>query len=226
MGNLCGFEQRGPFDRSSHAPLPVPTEWKPNFPDPFGRGNIVRVPEDQPTLACAIKAAQEGDRVLVAAGLYCETLLVDKALEIVGLGTRPADVCMKAIGATALTVCSRATCRLENIKLVVCNSYSDRSNQNHCVENSKGCSLQIERCVLEGGHSGIVNRGLAVLVQSEVRGCEGAGVQSVERSQLWMLQCNLHSHNKGLVLQVLAKLPSPSTSCGNLLCEQHLMLTD
>ena len=44
----------------------------------------LRVPEDHPTISAAIAAANAGDRIKVANGIYREQLLIDKPLEIEG----------------------------------------------------------------------------------------------------------------------------------------------
>jgi hypothetical protein len=44
----------------------------------------LRVPEDHPTISAAIAAANAGDRIKVANGIYRERLLIDKPLEIEG----------------------------------------------------------------------------------------------------------------------------------------------
>jgi hypothetical protein len=46
--------------------------------------NTLRVPQDYPTISAAIAAADAGDRIKVANGIYREQLLIDKPLEIEG----------------------------------------------------------------------------------------------------------------------------------------------
>ena len=149
--------------------------------------------------AAAIKAAAPGDRLIVAEGIYSETLLIDKALEIVGLA-HPSCVCIQAINATAVTV-SRAACRLENITLRVCGE--NCSDRDYCLANSSNSHVQLERCILEGGDGGLVNSGMAVLVATEIKCSQGSGVIGCEQSSLWMLQSSVHSHAlSGISIQV------------------------
>jgi len=60
------------------------TEPPTHVVDPFHRGDFTTISE-------AIKTAQPGDRILVRPGLYPESLVIDKPLEILGDGP-PADI--------------------------------------------------------------------------------------------------------------------------------------
>jgi F-box protein 11 len=62
--------------------------------DPWQRGDFT-------TVGAAIKAANPGDRILVRPGLYEESLVVDKPLEILGDGL-VSDIEIRARGAAAL----------------------------------------------------------------------------------------------------------------------------
>ena len=62
--------------------------------DPMGRG-------DHTTVGEAIKEAASGDRILVRPGLYQETLVIDKPLEIIGDGNLE-DIVVQAMGANAI----------------------------------------------------------------------------------------------------------------------------
>ena len=200
MGNLCSGDVglRAPFQGASeHANAPaVPAGWKPDWPTAFDNGTqaCLRVPDDQPTVACAIKAAKAGSRVLISAGIYSETLLVDKNLEFVGSG----DVCLRAIDATALSVSNGAACRLENMTIEVRGTHTkaqkNRLEEHSCVEVERGSALKLERCLLHGGHAGVRNGGLAIIMDSEIASSVGKGVVSDEQSKLWMLRCRVHSH--------------------------------
>jgi F-box protein 11 len=70
------------------------TEPPTHVVDPWGRGDFTTVRE-------AIRAAKPGDRIVVRPGLYEESLVVDKPLEIVGDGPLE-DIEIRARGAAAL----------------------------------------------------------------------------------------------------------------------------
>ncbi|NIO36603.1 PQQ-binding-like beta-propeller repeat protein, partial [Candidatus Bathyarchaeota archaeon] len=57
----------------------------------YGFGNIIRVPEDYPTVQEAIDVASPGATILIAPGLYHEYLIVDKPLTIYGMKGSSAD---------------------------------------------------------------------------------------------------------------------------------------
>jgi len=46
--------------------------------------STIRVPEDYPTIQAAVNAANPGDTVLVASGIYYEHVVVNKSLTLVG----------------------------------------------------------------------------------------------------------------------------------------------
>ena len=48
------------------------------------KSRVIRVPEDQPTIAAAMAAAQPGDTVKLAAGTYKETLVLKNGVRVVG----------------------------------------------------------------------------------------------------------------------------------------------
>ena len=54
----------------------------------------------------------------------------------------------------------------------------------------------IEDCILEGGYWGLLNSNsaLAIVVNSEIRGCFGYGIFAADRSTLWMENNNVHGH--------------------------------
>jgi F-box protein 11 len=70
------------------------TEPPTHVVDPWQRGDFT-------TVGAAIKAANPGDRILVRPGLYEESLVVDKPLEILGDGL-VSDIEIRARGAAAL----------------------------------------------------------------------------------------------------------------------------
>ena len=47
-------------------------------------GNIIKVPDDHPTIQAAIDAANDGDTILVAAGIYTENLSITQGVGLSG----------------------------------------------------------------------------------------------------------------------------------------------
>ena len=62
--------------------------------DPMGRADHITISE-------AVKEAASGDRILVRPGLYQESLVIDKPLEIIGDGNLE-DIVVQAVGANAV----------------------------------------------------------------------------------------------------------------------------
>ena len=101
-------------------------------------GQTVRsVPENYPTIQAAIDAADDGDRVLVAAGVYSEALIITKHVEVVGasrdstviqtsrFGTTGgscmlANIQLKATGVLSEAVC--VCCKIDGVLVVDCDT--------------------------------------------------------------------------------------------------------
>jgi len=76
------------------AEVTVKTEPPTHVVDPYQQGNFA-------TIGAAIRSAQPGDRILVRPGLYLESLIIDKPLEILGDGPT-ADIQIQARNAPVL----------------------------------------------------------------------------------------------------------------------------
>lgn len=86
-----------PAEGAQHAPAArttARTEPPTHLVDLYGRGDFTTVSE-------AITAARPGDRILVRPGIYTESLIIDKPLEILGEGSA-ADIQINARGAPAV----------------------------------------------------------------------------------------------------------------------------
>ena len=180
MGNLCGTAaafaaQGGGGASGAEAP---PAAWQPPpVPAAGARRSTLRVPEDCPSLAAAVKAAAAGDRIAVAINASALTL-ARAPCRLENLTIRVRDVA----GAAGGRGCA-------------------------CVDAGAGSRLLLEHCVLEGGRCGLQTSGTAVLVASEVCGSAETGVLGLAGSQVWMLRCSVHSHAlSGIHLQVRARV--------------------
>lgn len=162
------------------------TEPPTHVVDAYQRGDFATVSE-------AIEAAKPGDRILVRPGLYQESLLVDKPLEIIGDGPLE-DIEIRARNANALTF--RASIgRVANLTLRTAGSESvgvdilqgrldldgcDISSQAaSCVYIRDGADPRLRRNKIHDGKAYgvyVYDGGLGTLEDNEITGNGGSGV--------------------------------------------------
>lgn len=186
--------------------------------DPYHRG-------DFPTISEAIKAASPGDLILVRPGLYEESLIVDKPLEIIGDGPR-ADIEIRAHDASAL-VFKASIGRVSNLTL----RRTGGTGRSHGVTIFQG-RLELEKCDISsdslacvairdgadprlrgnkihgGRQSGvfIFNNGLGTLEDNEIFGNQFSGVEiktgsdpTLRRNQIYDNKVNgVYAYEGGL----------------------------
>jgi parallel beta-helix repeat protein len=100
----------------------------------YAIGDVVRVPEDYPTIQAAINAASPGDTVMVAPGVYHECLTINKPLTL--LGERGSDTTFEGGGSgIAITLLPGASGTI--IAGVVITNY----NQGILVVNANNCKI-------------------------------------------------------------------------------------
>lgn len=103
------------------------------------------------SLAAALRAAAPGSRIEVEAGLYTEPLVIDKAVEIVGLGS-VADVVIEA---------TRGTCLLMQAEHAVLRNLTLRGRMAEAGARFHTVNIPVGKALLEDCH--IVSHGLACL---------------------------------------------------------------
>lgn len=125
---------------------PAPTTGKTEPPthivDPFHRG-------DFPTIGAAVQAAKPGDRIMVRPGLYQESLVVTKPLEIIGDGPL-ADIEVHARGANVLRFAANIG-RVTNLTL----RQLGGSSTWYCVDITQG-RLELAGCDISSRSSACV----------------------------------------------------------------------
>jgi F-box protein 11 len=159
--------------------------------DAAGRGEFV-------TIAAAIASAQPGERLLVRPGVYQETLVVDKPLDIVGDGAA-AEIVVVAAERFAVRF-SAARALLSNV--TVRSSGSEAAVQIGGSIRIEGCDISsgewspcvkvrgeslahLARCKIHGGYDGIVVAGAkAVLEDNDIFRNKYAGVRLLESTDL------------------------------------------
>jgi F-box protein 11 len=156
--------------------------------DPYHRGDFTTVNE-------AIKAARPGDRILIRPGLYLESLMIDKPMEIVGDGLT-ADIHIEARDANVVTF--RASIgRIANLTLRQAGGGSIwygvdiaqgrleledcdiTSQSSSCVAIHNGADPRLRRNTIHDGHSygvDIYNQGRGVLEDNDIIANTFAGV--------------------------------------------------
>ena len=128
--------------------------WPVTWEDPAG--DVLRVPRDHATAQAAVDAARPGDRVVVAAGVYRERVLIeDKRVEVVG--QQGGGTTIECEGNANAVHCTGAASnvRLAHLTLRYCGGVTDRTRKG-AVQCSKGGTLQMESCdASSDGGSGI-----------------------------------------------------------------------
>lgn len=137
----------------------------------------IHVPADKPTIREAIEAAREGDTILVAPGLYRESLVVGKAVTIASRFLQSKDP--KDVEATVLdgekktvfTVPKGAEARIVGLTI-------RNGDDGVCVDGGK---VEVLHCRLLGNHEGISFEG----GRGVIRGCriEGSGDDGIDCDQ-------------------------------------------
>jgi nitrous oxidase accessory protein NosD len=180
--------------------------------DPFGGGPY-------PTIDAAIAAAEPGSRVVLGPGVYEQSIVIDKPIEL--LGTGAADVLVAAWGARVLSF-RAASGLIRNLTL-----RQTGGGDFHCVDISQG-RLEIEDCHIEGLGAPCVyiHEGAdPVLRRNQIRGGMRAGV-SIARQARGTLEDNDIGHHRWAAVQI-AKGADPvlrrnrihRSGCGVLLYE-------
>jgi F-box protein 11 len=180
--------------------------------DPFGGGPF-------PTINAAIAAAEPGSRVVLGPGIYEQSIVIDKPVEL--LGTGAADVLVVASGARVLSF-RAASGLIRNLTL-----RQVGGGDFHCVDISQG-RLAIEDCRIEGLGAPCVyiHEGAdPVLRRNHIRGGMRAGV-SIATQARGTLEDNDIGHHRWAAVQI-AKGADPvlrrnrihGSGCGVLLYE-------
>jgi parallel beta-helix repeat protein len=151
---------------------------------------------DFTTLSEAIKAAGPGDRILVRAGLYSESLVIDKPLEIVGDGPA-ADIQLHAHDAHVV-VFRASIGRIANLTLRQAGGEGQwygvdiaqgrldlegcdiTSQSSACVAIHDGADPRLRRNTIhDGNQNGVYvhDRGLGTLEDNDITGNASAGVE-------------------------------------------------
>jgi len=153
---------------------------------------------DYPTIAEAVGAAAPGDRILVRAGVYAESVVLDKPLELIGDGSS-GDVVIESSGAPAVLFQADSG-RVANFALREVGDNSDirtvritqgRLTLQDCdVTSRTGCCVAIEKAadpqlnrnrIHDGGQAGVYvfKNGLGTLEDNEIYNNAWTGVTVV-----------------------------------------------
>eukprot|EP01006_Ploeotia_vitrea_P031995 TRINITY_DN64269_c0_g1_i1.p1 TRINITY_DN64269_c0_g1~~TRINITY_DN64269_c0_g1_i1.p1 ORF type:complete len:889 (-),score=108.46 TRINITY_DN64269_c0_g1_i1:398-3064(-) len=170
----------------------------------IGVNQTHRVPKDFNSIAAAVKAASQGDRIIVAAGVYKDPLTIDKVVTIIG----EEGVSIEVDGKTAITVTATHG-KLENLhirQLKVIPAAGDEqpatsegkfvgidirngscklercdivSNSGACIAIHKNADPLIQHCLIHDGKQAgvyIFDEGRGTLVNNDIFNNEYAGV--------------------------------------------------
>ena len=133
---------------------------------PAAEQTVRSVPEAYPTIQAAIDAADVGDRVLVAAGVYNEALRITQHVTIVG-ASRESTVVQINTSRTACCEIEGGSCMLANIQLKASGTWSE------AIDVSGQCrDVLLVDCDLSAanGHA-VLASSVSVLQNLVLRGC-------------------------------------------------------
>jgi len=128
------------------------------------------------TISSAVQVAEPGDVILVQPGVYHEPLIIDKPLEIIGVGATPDETAVvRADGETAITYCAPGRSgRIATLTIEACgegNSVVDVIDGKLLL---RGCTItarnDIDACVR------VRRDGSASIDWNDISGSEGVGV--------------------------------------------------
>ncbi len=198
--------ERRPVQQATPAPSAVaaqqqvaaPTQLAPKVEpparvvDPFHRGHHATVTE-------ALQAAKPGDRILVRPGLYAESIVIEKPVEIIGDGDRsdividsrnkPAISFRSTMGRVANLTLRRGSGRAAGYCVDISQGRLDleecdiSSESLACVGISAGADPRLRRNVIHDGKAGgvfIYENGRGTLEDNDVFGNALAGVEISE----------------------------------------------
>ncbi|CAK8718398.1 Pectinesterase [Candidatus Electronema aureum] len=117
--------------------------------------------DDYATITNALKAVKAGTRIFVRPGLYKESIVIDKPVEIIGEGER-SDIMIAGDGSNAVRF-DAENGRIANLTLYCCVAIAKgkleledcdiSGSGNDCVRIHKGATPLIRRCRIHGGNS-------------------------------------------------------------------------
>ena len=118
---------------------------------PANRERILQVPQDYQTISSAIAAAEDGDRIKVANGIYAEQIVINKAIKLEG--TDPKKTIIDGTGVTSLSdlgqVRITATDNVEVSKFTIVNSGRPADGYNvaiYCESPVSDNTYEIHHC--------------------------------------------------------------------------------
>jgi parallel beta-helix repeat protein len=114
----------------------------------YAFGNVIRVPEDYPTIQEAIDAADPGATIIIAPGTYNESIIIDKPLTIIGGKGSSTDFAGGGSG-IAVTILPEAS------GTIVTNIVITNWDQGIFIDNASECKIYDNTMYLMGD-SGIV----------------------------------------------------------------------
>lgn len=174
---LAAPQAAGFAEKASHRPIPT------HLVDPWpGRGDFT-------TIAAAVQAAAEGDRILIRPGEYEETIRLDKALELIGEGERD-EVVLRVSRGSALHLAG-AMSRIAGLSI----RREEGEGQNCAVWITKGRHELINCRILSRSLSGVeVKAGYASLRDCVLSGCKQSGAHFRESARGLIEGCTIREN--------------------------------
>ena len=161
---------------------------------------MLQVPRDQTTLQAAVDAAQAGERVVLAAGVYnCRVLIKNKQVEIVGVA-QGGRVVLEYEGNSSVVLVKGAAATVTLSDLTIRHRGGADGRIYGAVMAAGGSTVQVEACDLSS------KAGAGVYAQQEgtdlqfsnctVHNCKNSGVQTSSKAKATVKGCT--SRDNGL----------------------------
>ncbi len=159
------------------------------------------------SLGVALRRAAPGSRIIVKPGTYRESLVVDKAVEILA-GGEPSEVVLEGLDAPCLTLQSEGV-RICGFTLVASGAPKGKSFP---ALEATGGSASVEDCVVTSdGQAAVAVRGTGTrltMARCRVQNCPGVGVLVFDRGEATLDRCALSGLGGAGILAERGGLPT------------------
>lgn len=176
-----------PRPRTRRTTKPVAAAPKPTTPATLVVAPLGGTPYR--TLAAALKAAKPGAKIRVRSGIYAESLILDRSVEIVPDRFDPGGIIVEGINGPALTVTASAA----TVQGLTFRLRAD-TRADHCVEISNG-RFTLDDCeVTSGTKAAVAIRGAktdAYVNRCRIKGSLGDGVSVTDQAGATFTDCEL-----------------------------------
>lgn len=140
-------------------------------------------------ISSAIKDAPAGSRILLKSGVYYEPIIIDKAIEIIGLGEQEKDTKIQISIGTTCTIRSNIG-RLSNLTI-----YQAGSDNEPAIEIEQG-RFDIQQCSItsQSGNGIVVKSASPDIKGCKINNCGAGGIIFKEQSNGSVEDCDIYEN--------------------------------